>query len=166
MRYVCILSLALFSFSMANSQTPGNDSLIASAVKADSVFWEAYNSCDVATMMQYIARDIQFYHDIGGITLGDSAMESSIRNGLCADQHKFKLRRQIVTGTGKWYPMMKNNKVYGVLMAGKHLFYLSQNGEKEHADGLAQYADLWLLVNGEWKLSRVFSYDHGPAIRR
>jgi hypothetical protein len=147
----------------AAAQNTSNDSLIAGAVHADSLFWEAYNRCDVQKMMGYIAHDIEFYHDKGGITLGDSALGASIKNGLCSNQEKYRLRRAEVSGTGKAYPMMKNDKVYGVLMAGKHLFYLSQNGEKEHADGLAQYADLWLLKNGEWKMSRVFSYDHGPA---
>jgi len=161
-KYLLLLIGAIYLSAFASAQVT-NDSLIAEAVKTDSLFWDGYNRCDIARMMHYIPEDLEFYHDKGGITMGDSAFEMSIKNGLCSDQGKFRLRRAVVAGSEKPYPMMKDGKVYGVLMAGKHLFYLSQNGGKEHADGLAQYADLWLLRDGEWKLARVFSYDHGPA---
>lgn len=113
--------------------------------------------------MSYITPDLEFYHDKGGISLGDSAFEASIKNGMCSNQGKFRLRRAAVAGNNHAYPMMKDGKIYGVLMAGSHLFYISQNGEKEYADGHAQFADLWLLREGQWKMARVFSYDHGPA---
>lgn len=162
-KYFLLLLLTGYFYRPASAQV-SNATLIAAAVKADSLFWIAYNQCDVQGMMQFIPEDMEFYHDKGGITLGDSAFQASIKNGLCSDLGKFRLRREIVDGSGKTNPMMKNDRVYGVLMTGKHLFYLSQNGEKERADGLAEYADLWLLQDGQWKMARVFSYNHGPAV--
>jgi hypothetical protein len=162
MRYLCSLLYFFSCFFSLHAQSP-NDSLMAGAIRADSVFWHAYNDCDISGMMQFVPINLEFYHDKGGITLGDSAFEASIKNGLCSDQRKYRLRREEVPGTNHAYPMMKEGKLYGVLMTGKHLFYISSNGEKEYADGLAQYADLWLYENDKWQVSRVFSYDHGPA---
>jgi len=159
-KYLLPLILASYFWLPANAQS---DSLIGGAIAADSLFWIAYNTCDVPGMMRFIPEDLEFYHDKGGITLGDSAFEASIKNGLCSDQGKFRLRREEVPGSGKANPMQKNGQLYGVLMTGRHVFYLSQNGQKEHADGIAPYADLWLLRDGQWKLSRVFSYDHQPV---
>jgi len=58
---------------------------------------------------------------------------------------------------------MTNGQLYGVLMTGRHVFYVSQNGQQERADGIAPFADLWLLRDGQWKMARVFSYDHQPV---
>lgn len=162
-RHFLFTLLLISSCYSLSAQNNSNDSLMAAALRADSLFWDGYNRCDVEQMMRYIPADLQFFHDKGGITLGDSAFRLSIKNGLCSDTGKYRLRREVVAGHANAYPMMKDGKIYGVLMTGKHLFYISQNGQKEFADGLAQFADLWLLQDGQWKMARVFSYDHGPA---
>ncbi|GAB3016116.1 DUF4440 domain-containing protein [Niabella terrae] len=151
------------SLAVTTIQAQTDRPQIQAARTADSLFWQAYNICDLTAMMALTAHDIEFFHDKGGITRGDSAFEASIRNGLCGNPGAFQLRRQKVSGTEGVYPMHNEGKLYGVLFTGKHLFYISQQGKAPYADGLAQYADLWLMENGNWKLARVFSYDHGPA---
>ena len=37
-------------------------------------------------------------------------------------------------------------------------FTLTQAGQKEKLDGIGRFANLWQLKDGEWKMSRVFSY--------
>ena len=41
---------------------------------------------------------------------------------------------------------------------GEHRFYLTQAGQKEKLDGIGRFANLWQLKDGEWRMSRVFSY--------
>ncbi len=36
-------------------------------MKADSLFWSGYNSCDLGLQERLIADDIEFYHDKGGV---------------------------------------------------------------------------------------------------
>jgi hypothetical protein len=81
-----------------------------------------------------------------------------MKKGLCGNPD-WRLRREAVAGTVKVYPL--NN--YGALISGEHVFYINETGKKEKLDGLAKFTQLWQFKNNEWKMSRVLSYDHGPA---
>ena len=59
--------------------------------------------------------------------------------------------------------MYKSGVVYGALIAGEHVFYIGGTGKKEYMDAHARFSDLWIVKDGEWKLSRVSSYDHKPV---
>lgn len=60
--------------------------------------------------------------------------------------------------------LLKNhNEVYGAIITGTHQFYITLGDKPQQLDGEAPFANLWLLKEGKWKLSRVFSYNHHPA---
>ncbi|WP_336513840.1 DUF4440 domain-containing protein [Pollutibacter soli] len=140
-----------------------NDKQVAEKVYGlDSLFWVAYNNCDVAGMQRLIDPGIEFFHDKGGITKGIDAMVASIKNNLCSNP-EFRVRREAVPNTVKAFPMSNGKEIYGVLVSGDHYFYNKQKDKNETLEGLAKFSNLWILINGEWKMSRVFSYDHGPA---
>lgn len=132
-----------------------------SVTAADSLFWQGYNTCDLELQESLIADDIEFYHDKGGITLGKKDMLSSIQKNLCGPD--FRLRREAVASTVKLHLLKSADTVYGALITGEHQFYVIPAGKNERLDGRAFFANLWLLNDKQWKLSRVFSYDHGPA---
>jgi hypothetical protein len=128
----------------------------------DSLFWVAYNNCNVEAMGSVLTDDVEFYHDKGGATIGRDTMMKVIKMNLCSND-SFRLRRAPVKGTVNVYVMNKNNVPYGAIISGQHVFYVNQKGKQEFLDGLARFAQLWLLKDGEWKMSRILSYDHGPA---
>jgi hypothetical protein len=76
-----------------------------------------------------------------------------ITKNLCGDSSN-KVRREIVAGGLHVYAI--NN--YGALEIGEHRFFLTQKGQPEKLDGIGKFANLWQQKNGEWKMSRVFSY--------
>ncbi|WP_436487857.1 nuclear transport factor 2 family protein [Chitinophaga sp. ARDCPP14] len=154
----CMLSFRSISIAQHNDQQ-----LSAVILHNDSLFWRAYNSCDITKMMEYFSEDIEFYHDKGGITLGKPAMAQSFEKGVCGNKEQFTLRREAVDSTIKVFPLKKDGVIYGAILTGSHLFYIHNKGKKEYADGLAKFTDLWLLKNGSWKMTRALSYDHGPA---
>ncbi|TDW96735.1 nuclear transport factor 2 family protein [Dinghuibacter silviterrae] len=129
----------------------------------DSLFWQDYNTCNVTDIRQFFSDDIEFYHDKGGVTIGLDTFMTAIRHGLCRDPAHYLLRREAVKGTVQVYPLHKDGVVYGAVISGQHVFYVNESGKSEYLDGLARFTHLWLLKNGEWKMARVLSYDHGPA---
>jgi hypothetical protein len=52
---------------------------------------------------------------------------------------------------------------YGALISGEHIFYVNESGKKEYLDGYGKFTHLWRFENNSWKMSRIVSYDHGPA---
>lgn len=128
----------------------------------DSLFWIAYNSCDADGMNQYVTDDLEFYHDKGGITLGKEDFSNITKKNLCGNKD-FRLRREEVAGSTSIFPMAKDGVAYGGVISGQHHFYINQTGKKEYLDGLARFTHLWLLKDGNWKMARILSYDHGPA---
>jgi len=151
-----LLSWAQFLFSQKADQTLSETILLR-----DSLFWKAYNSCDTAKYQEFIASDVEFYHDKGGITLGLEKLLEITKKNLCGPTD-FRLRREAVPGTVKVFPMESGGVVYGAVISGSHVFYIRQAGQ-EKLDGLARFTHLWLLKDGVWKMTRILSYDHGPA---
>ena len=128
----------------------------------DSAFWNSYNTCDIDALNKYFTRDIEFYHDKGGQMKVIDELVATSRRNLCSDDN-FRLRREAVEGTVKYFPMHSEGKTYGAILSGQHLFYILKKGKSPRLDGLARFTHLWLLTEDGWKMSRVLSYDHGPA---
>ena len=125
--------------------------------QADEAFWAAYNRCDLAAMGDFFTDDVEFYHDKGGLTKSRPAMIESLRKGICGDPNRHL--RRAPAGKTEYYAMAGNR----ALLIGEHQFFIKEPGKPEYLDGQAKFDDLWELSNGHWRMSRVFSYAHGPA---
>jgi hypothetical protein len=130
-------------------------------LQRDSSFWQAYNSCDSSGYRQFFTQNIEFYHDKGGLTTGIDAIISSFQDNLC--EGNFRLKRKAVEGSIQFYPLENSTGFYGAIISGEHLFYVLEPGKTERLDGLAKFTNLWIRENNTWKMSRIISYDHGPA---
>lgn len=151
-----ILITTLFMFNLTTiAQEKDLENLI---LEMDAEFWKGYNNCDIKLMNKYLAEDIEFYHDKGGIELGSKMLNEGIKNGLC-ETGSNKIRREAIAETIAVYPLMDSNKIYGAILSGEHLFYM-QHEDSESLDGQAKFNHLWLLKDGKWKMHRVLSYDH------
>jgi hypothetical protein len=123
----------------------------------DSVFWHAYNNCDMTIMRKYLTDDLEFYHDKGGVMqTGDKVIEIT-KNNLCNNEN-FRLHREAVKSSLHVFPM----KNIGAMLTGEHTFYVVE-GTKERLDGISKFTHLWVFQNNVWKMSRIFSYDHKSA---
>lgn len=125
----------------------------------DSLFWVGYNSCNLELMAQFLSKDMEFYHDKGGITLGIEGMNKAMRENICRDKSN-KVRRELVPGTMELYLLKNNDTLYGAIISGAHAFYNSQEGGEESKGTTAKFTNLWLLYNGSWKMHRILSFDH------
>jgi hypothetical protein len=150
---------AAFSVSMAsaasasNAQAPVGDELTATITALDGRIFSAYNHCDLAGFARYIAPDIEFYHDKGGLTKGCDKLVDSIKNNICG-----KLRRELMPGTLEVYPM----KGFGAVEIGSHRFCDLGTG---NCDAVARFIHLWQYRDGDWSITRVISYDHQAGVK-
>jgi len=71
----------------------------------------------------------------------------------------FRARRQLVPGTLAVYTL--NN--YGAVETGRHDFYALEDGRPERKTESAQFLHIWKNEDGQWKLTRVVSFDHKLA---
>ncbi|MGK2860337.1 MAG: nuclear transport factor 2 family protein [Chitinophagaceae bacterium] len=158
---VLILLISFLFFNKSFGQT-SQHSLEATILHKDSLFWKSYNNCDVQKFSEFFTDDLEFYHDKGGITNGLENLATSMKKNLCSDAN-FRLRREEVAGTVKVYPLQKSKEIYGAIISGSHVFYTNEKGKKERLDGLARFTHIWILKDNSWKMTRILSYDHGPA---
>jgi hypothetical protein len=161
-----LLPLVVAACAIANpafAQTTPSE-LTATILQRDGLFWKAYNACDVEAMAAFFPEDVEFYHDRGGPTLGLTSLVGTTRQSLCGRPDS-RLRREAVEGTVRVFPLQKENAVYGAILSGEHVFYILDKGQPARLDGRARFTHLWLQRDGAWKMARVLSYDHGPAVR-
>ena len=95
-------------------------------------------------------EDFEFYHDKGGIDHSKSEFIETLKNGPCANL-TIENRRTLKTESLEVFPLYtKTNELYGAVQSGTHHF----------GNSSPKFTHLWLLVEGQWKLSRVLSFDH------
>lgn len=153
------VALLLIPLAAASARADLTSTEAEAAVRAaDAAFWAAYNRCDVAAMGGYFSEDVEFYHDKGGLTKSRAGLVDSIGKNLCGNP-KSHLRREAIADTVKFYPLAGNR----ALLIGEHRFYVNDAGKPEFLDGQARFDDLWEYADGHWRMSRIFSYAHGPA---
>lgn len=133
--------------------TTSPDSLYKAVVHADSLLFSAFNNCDTVTYRKLIKEDLEFYHDLGGLTVGADKEILSIKEMCERGNH---IRRELIKSSLEVYPL----KGYGAVEIGVHRFYHTNKGQKEKISGTYKFVQVWQYKNGLWKLARVISYGH------
>jgi predicted alpha/beta superfamily hydrolase len=123
----------------------------------DSALFSVVYTCQNDKVARLIAEDFEFYHDKGGATLSKAKFLEDLTKNFCGS-NGVKLRRELVKGSMDVFPMEN----FGAIQTGEHRFYRTENGQ-ERLSGIARFTQLWKVIDGEWKLLRVLSYDHHDA---
>ena len=125
----------------------------------DSLMFElSYNQLDTRILEELATEDIEFYHDQGGATY---TKEDFINGMKGLGTLSYKARREHINGSTEVHPMYKNGELYAAILKGEHAFYAKEPNDKpEYLTSTAKYTILWVLRNDEWKMSRIYSYDH------
>ena len=135
-----------------DSSVASKNSLFNTIETMDSIFFHAFNTCDTSKSKSLFTKDLEFYHDKGGLTNYEQNL-SSIRYRC---NSKAKVRRELVAGSMEVYPIGN----YGAIETGVHRFYYTEPGKSEQLDGSFRFMHIWAYRDNEWKISRVVSYDH------
>lgn len=149
------VSVAIIHSDQVNAQTNQNlapQELTKTIVYMDSVLFYAFNTCDVNLSKSLFTEDLEFYHDAGGLTNYSQNVNSILQR--CSGETR--VRRELVKGTLEVFTI----KDFGAVEIGSHRFYYTEKGQEEKLDGTFKFVHIWKNTNGDWKISRVISYDH------
>jgi hypothetical protein len=133
----------------ASAAKPG--ALFQTISSLDTRLFNAYNECDLNTLGAMVSDDLEFYHDKTGLSVGKPVFIDVIRKNICG-----KVHRELVPSTLEIYPLHD----YGAVEIGVHRF---THPGLDNELGEAKFIMLWQNKNGDWKVTRVISYDHGSV---
>ena len=118
----------------------------------DSLLYNAYNSRDLQTFMAYFASNVEFYHDLTGLT--------DYQNNLALFKGNFTkptiMRRVLKPNSLAVYPIEN----FGAIEIGTHRFFQTDPGQPERLVSEPKFIHIWQNTNGKWQLVRIVSYDH------
>lgn len=156
-----LLTTALLATSPApvsktSAEETENRKLFDTVAQLDTKTFTAFNGHDVDGLMSMFTRDVEFYHDKGGLTNYDQTREGFTKMfGNMPD-----IRRDLVPGSLKVFPI----KDFGAIEIGTHRFCHKENGENGRPPltdcGEFPFVMIWQNQGGTWRISRVISYGH------
>lgn len=156
--FVLIIISLLFN-TLCYGQKENKTELYTTIKEKDSLLFNiGFNHCDINQFENIVSENFEFYHDQSGITNSKSDFIQGVQNGLC--KLPYKPKRILDKNSLEIYPLMENGELYGAVQNGTHKFYAIENDSSVYLTSTAKFNHLWLLENRNWKLQRVFSYDH------
>ncbi len=153
--YCLLLYCSIAMSGVASGQTgnadirdkylPDNQKLYDTIMVLDSLFFTAYNTCDMKLQAAFYADDIEFYHDQGGLMTSKKDLLDAIQNNICG-----KVTRELVKGSTEVYPI----GTYGAVEIGVHKFHNLREGSTSPG---GKFVIIWVHHNNQWQVSRVIS---------
>ena len=153
MKFKSLLFTILFGgfFSLQAQDTiepyePVDIALHETIASMDSIYFEAYNTCNMEKQATLYAEDIEFFHDKGGLSTSKSEILEAIKKNICG-----KVKRTLIKGTIEVYPIHN----YGAVEIGYHKFY--NNQEPNAPSKPSKFIMVWKHENEVWKITKVIS---------
>ncbi len=157
-RLIILLSIVLLSIKIVG-QVERTSELYKTIKTKDSLLFNlGFNNCDIKQFDNLVSESFDFYHDQAGITNSKTAFIQGIQDGLC--KLSYKPKRVLANNRMEIYPLKKDGVLYGAIQIGTHNFYAIEDNKQEHLTSVAKFTHVWILENGDFKLTRGLSYDH------
>jgi hypothetical protein len=118
----------------------------------DNLVFEAFNQRNLAKLRTMFSEDLEFYHDLGGLSRYEANMEN-FRKAFASER---LVRRELVAGSLTVYPI----KDFGAVEMGVHRFYATEKGRQEQLSSEARFVHVWRLIDNKWVITRIISYAH------
>jgi hypothetical protein len=157
LRSLSALALVATAAACRAADAPAAPDLAATVAALDSAAFDAFNHCEKPGQLDryasFFAPDVEFYHDLGGVSWTRDDMIATTRQNVCG-----KFQRELVPGTLKVWPI----KDFGALARGEHRFcHYKPDGTTHPCEGQAEFTILWRHQGDSWVITRAFSYGHG-----
>ena len=150
-----LLSSSMCSAAVAQIQTEKKvavtqKELFTKVANLDSALFAAYNAKDLDRMKTFFTKDLEWYQDNGGLI----DFEQVFINFESIFNRDYKLKRNLIKESLEVHPI----EGYGAMEVGSHQFRHIENGKLEV--GTFKFLMIWKNDNGNWKISRLVSYDY------
>ena len=155
-----LLIISCFSLQLMTAQVNMESELFQELKARDSLLFDrGFNLCKIAEFEGFVSDELEFYHDQGGLTTNKEDFLTAIRNNICSNE-KMKPVRKLVPGSLQVFPMYNNGNLYAAIQKGEHEFFIKEPGKELYKTSSAKFTHVWELINQEWMLTKVLSYDH------
>lgn len=145
----CVVACIHFSYLTGQTSTttyePVDRKLYDTIVFLDSIFFNAYNTCDMELQSLFYADNIEFFHDQGGLSTSKQDILSAIKNNICDKVTRERLKESIEV-----YPIAN----YGAVETGLHTFH---NKAENSISDPSKFIIFWQNLNGKWIVTKVVS---------
>ena len=141
---ILLLSSISFSFNVY-SQSP-DKKLYQEIVRMDSIYFDAYNHCDMQKQAAIFADSLEFYHDNGGLETSKMKLLAAVKENICG-----KVTRVLVAGSIEVYPIPG----FGAVEIALHQFI--NHAENNSLSKPDRFVVVWQRRGNEWQMKRVIS---------
>ncbi|OIR08317.1 hypothetical protein GALL_94850 [mine drainage metagenome] len=114
----------------------------------DSIYFTAYNNCDMQTQESLFSDSIEFYHDKGGLSTSKKDILDAIKKNICG-----KVTRELIKGSIEVYPI----NGFGAVEMGLHRFHNNREPESNQPKEGSKFIIIWHNKNSKWEITRVIS---------
>ncbi len=155
MNRIFILLIGVLLFTSCNhnkdisipNYTPANKQLFDTIIELDKIYWDAYNTGDVTTIINFMTDDHEFYHDLEGALY---TKEKNTQEWIKFYEMDLGVVGETVKGSNEIYEIAD----YGALQISFQRFYDKRDPEWSKP---ARAITLWKETPNGWLQSRVFS---------
>jgi len=147
---VTLVFFTTCTYAQEKKVAPTSSELYKEVEHLDALLFEAFNNRDMPTFKAMFSESLEWYQDNGGLL----DYETVFKNFDTMFHKDYKLTRTLVKGSLEVHPI----KDYGAIEIGSHQFRHTENGKEEI--GTFKFLMIWQKKDGQWKISRVVSYDH------
>ena len=130
---------------------PAQDPLYQEMLALDTAMFDSFNKCiepaEFRKHEAFFAKDVEFYHDLGGVTLGIDALMANTQKNVCG-----KFRRELDLQSFRVFPIPG----YGAMTMGSHRFCHTPTT----CEGAGEFTSVWRQKEGVWQITRALSYAH------
>ncbi|HEV7715824.1 MAG TPA: nuclear transport factor 2 family protein, partial [Steroidobacteraceae bacterium] len=130
---------------------PAPDPLYEKMLALDTALFDSFNKCSDPEQFEkhaaFFAKDVEFYHDLGGLTVGADEVMATTRKNVCG-----KFRRELDAASFRVFPIPG----YGAMSTGTHRFCHTSTT----CEGVGEFTTVWREKDGVWQITRALSYAH------
>ena len=148
--FLAVQACSIKAFAQEKKVAPASLQLTAEIAYMDSVLFEAFNQKNMPAFKPMFSDDLEWFQDNEGLLSYQTVFE----NFGNTFKNPNKLTRKLVKGSLEVHPL----KNYGAIETGVHQFKHIENGKEE--TGTFKFMMIWQLKGGQWRITRVISYDH------